>query len=146
MSDYQAVKITSVDADTIVLRVSECHPDMTELRRLVDRTGAVRKAMAKRARNFAALLLTEHNGQSNSFADQLQFLVDIEVVPSLEQAAQKLISSVAIADMKVVGEGTDGPMHSATVTITARSSLVFRSFRKGKSHGAVATLDGDIDL
>lgn len=146
MSDYQDVKITSIDGDTIVLRVRECHPDMAELRRLVDRTGAVRKAMAKRARNFAALLLTEHNGRSNSFAEQLQFLVDVEAVPSLEQAAQKLISGVAIADMKVVGEGTDGPMHSATVTITARSSLVFRSFRKGKSHGAVASLDGDIDL
>lgn len=34
----------------------------------------------------------------------------------------------------------------ATVVITARSSLVFRSFRKGKTHAAVATLDGDIEL
>ncbi len=146
MSDYQDVKIKSVEGDTIQLQVVECHPDMTELGRIVDRTGKPRKSLAKRTRNFAALLLTEYRGPGNSFAEQLQFLVDVGASPALEHAAQRLISAVEIADMKVVGQGTDGPMHSATVTITARSSLVFRSFRKGKRHSAVATLDGDIEL
>lgn len=146
MSDYQNVKVKSVEDDTIQLHVVEVHPDMTELRRIVDRTGKVRKSLAKRTRNFAALLLSEANYQDNSFMQQLQFLVDVGVVPALEEAAQKVISEVEVTDLKVIGEGTDGPMHSATVTITARSGLVFRSFRKGKGHAAVATLDGDIDM
>jgi hypothetical protein len=144
MSSYQKVKVESVDGSTIVLRVQEIHPDMTELGRLVDKHGVMRKSMAKRARNFAALLLTEQNDGDNSFKDQLNFLVDVGVVPALEDAAQKLISGVEVSDMKVIRDGSQGPMHSATVTITARSSLGFRSFRKGKSHLAVACLDGDI--
>ncbi len=146
MSDYQNVKIESVDGDTVRLRVVECHPDMTELSRIVDAKGEVRKSMAKRARNFAALLVRDHKRQDNSFVEQLQFLVDVGAAPGLEQAAQKLISGVEIADLRVIGEGTNGPMHSATVTISARSSLAFRSFRKGQGHAAVATLDGDFEL
>lgn len=146
MSDYQNVKIKSVDGATIVLQVVEVHPDMTELRRIVGKDGKVRRAMARRVRNFAALLLTEHNGGDNSFAEQLQFLIDVGVVPAAEDAAQRVISGVEVADLKEIGEGSDGPMCSATVTITARSSLALRSFRRGKGHSAVASLDGDIDL
>ncbi len=146
MSDYQDVTIASVDGSTVRVRVVECHPDMTELSRIVDRKGQVRRSMAKRVRNFAALLVRDYKHQDNSFVEQAQFLVDVGAAPALEEAAQKLISEVAITDLKVIGEGTNGPMHSATVTITARSSLVFRSFRKGKGHGAVATLDGDFEL
>ena len=146
MSDYQDVKIESVDGSTVRLRVVECHPDMTELSRIVDRNGQVRKAMAKRVRNFAALLVRDHKRQDNSFVEQMQFLVDVGAAPALEEAAQKMIAEVEITDLEVLGHGTNGPMHSATVTITARSSLVFRSFRKGKGHAAVATLDGDIEL
>lgn len=145
MSDYQKVKIASVDGDTIVLKVREVHPDMTELHRIVDKHGAVRKSMAKRTRNFAALLLTGQNDGDNSLIEQMNFLVDVGAAPALEDAAQKVIANVEIADLKVIGEGSQGPLYGATVTITARSSLVFRSFRKGKSHDAVASLDGDIN-
>ena len=146
MSDYQSIKVRSVEGDRIQLHVVEVHPDMTELRRIVDKTGKIRKSLARRTRSFAALLLSEANAQDNSFMQQLQFLVDLGVAPALEEAAHKVISDVEITDLKVLGEGTNGPMHSATVTITARSSLVFRSFRKGKGHGAVATLDDAIEM
>lgn len=146
MSDYQDVKVTSIDGPTIRLDVRECHPDMTELRRLVDARGQVRKSLARRARNFAALLLTDHQRQDNSFVEQLQFLVDVGACDSLEKAAQRVIADIQIEAMQKLGDGTDGAMHRATVIITARSSLVFRSFRKGKTHAAVATLDGDIEL
>jgi hypothetical protein len=146
MSDYQNVKVEHVEDATIRLRVVERHPDMTELRRVVDRKGQVRKAMARRLRNFAALLLVDYNYQDNSFVDQLQFLVDVGACPAAEEAAQRVVAEVAVENLKVLGPGTDGPMHSATVTITLRSSLPLRSFKKGKGHGAVATLDGDIEL
>jgi hypothetical protein len=146
MSDYQDVQVTSVEGDTIRLQVSECHPDMTELRRIVDARGQVRNSVAKRARNFAALLLRDHQGQANSFVELLQFLVDVGAAKTLADAAQRLISDVRVEAMRPIGEGTDGPMHRADVVITARSSLVFRSFRKGKGHAAVATLGGDIEL
>jgi hypothetical protein len=146
MSDYQSVKIEAVDGGTIRLRVVERHADMTELARVVDRQGNVRRSVAKRLRNFAALLLVDHREQDNSFVEQLQFLVDVGAAPSLEAAAQRVIAEVAIEELKVVGEGTDGPLHSAAVTVTARSSLAFRSFRAGKRHDAAASLDGDIEL
>jgi hypothetical protein len=88
----------------------------------------------------------DHQRQANSFVEQLQFLVDVGASRSLADAAQRVVADVQIEAMNKLGDGTDGPMHRATVIITTRSSLVFRSFRKGKGHGAVATLDGDIEL
>jgi hypothetical protein len=145
MSDYQDVKIKHIDGATISVEVVEVHPDMTELARFVDRKGQVRKSMMKRVRNFAALLLIDYNSQDNSFVELLSFMDEVGV-SSLEAGVQRLIADVEVADMKVLGPGTNGPMHRATLTITVRSSLLLRSFRKGKRHAAVATLDGDINL
>lgn len=145
MSDYQDVTVKHIDGTTIRVEVVEIHSDMTELARIVDRKGQVRKSMMKRVRNFAALLLIDYNRQDNSFVELLKFLDDVGV-SSLEAGVQRLIADVEVADMKVLRPGTNGPMHRATVTITVRSSLLLRSFRKGKGHGAVATLDGDINL
>lgn len=146
MSDYQDVKVKHIEGATIRLHVIEVHPDMTELRRVVDRTGAVRKSMTKRLRNFAGLLLLDYNDRENSFEELLRFMEDVGVAPSLEAAVQRLISDVEVSDMKELGPGTNGPRHSATVTITVKSPLLLRSFRKGKGHGSGATLDGDVEL
>lgn len=144
MSDYQHVKIKQVEDTVIRLHVTEVHPDMTELARIVDRKGQIRKSMRKRLRNFAALLLLESNYQDNSFAELLGFMDAVGTDPSL--AVQRVITDVEIEDLEPLEMGSAGPMHSATVTITVASPLLLRSFRKGKSHGAVATLDGDINL
>lgn len=146
MSDYQRVKIEAVDQATVILQVHEEHPDMAELGRVVDRKGQVRRSMARRLINFAALLLVDYNGRSNSFADLLQFLVDVGAAVEPGAAAGRLLASVEIEDFKRIGEGTDGPLHSARLVVTARSALAFASFRKGKRYGAAAALDGDIDL
>lgn len=146
MSDYQDVTVMHIDGATIRVEVVEIHSDMTELDRIVDRKGQVRKSMMKRVRNFAALLLIDYNRQDNSFVELLKFLDDVGAVSSHEAGVQRLIADVEVADMKVLRPGTNGPMHRAMVTITVRSSLLLRSFRQGKGHGAVATLDGDINL
>ncbi len=146
MSDYQRVKIVAVEDGTLRLRVHERHPEMAELARVLDNKGNVRKSMARRLANFAAGLLLDYNDGSNSFTDLLQCLVDLDVAPDYDVAARRVISSVELAGLTRLGDGSGGPLYRADITITSRSALVFRSFRVGKSHDAAASLDGDIEL
>lgn len=150
-SDYQRIKISEVADDLIVLEVTEFHPDMAAVDRLLTGTTrgidpatpltvrAIPAAMASRARTFAAQLLTEYGDSDFKDAAERQAAEDED-----GHQADTFIADVAVRALEPLDRANDRHwLYRATLAIRLADPALTRGFQVGDQYVARACPNGE---
>lgn len=150
MSDYQHVKVMDVQGTTLTLHITERHPDMQTLHDMRERGANPGGEPCKDQRawreclNAAALLLW---GDHEKAGRVWELLSDEEVDEGFLMDAQNFISSVALLDMKPLGESSQPgiPLHEAILQVELTRPELAALFARGDDFYSVAYVYGDLD-
>jgi hypothetical protein len=134
MSDYQRVTCVEVSGRTVVLDVTEEHPDMDALASVIV-DGTV--ADAEGLRKIAAELVLERNRCANVLCAEAQ---RIHATTELWPTQAEFVAGVALRSIEPIGESSAGrPRYHALVAIELTRDPYAGDFAVGEEWGAVAT-------
>ena len=148
-SDYQRIKITEVREGLVVLEVTECHPDMAAIDRLLigsPRAGdpaprtelAISTSMGSRVRTFAAQLLTEYGDSDLKAAAERQADEDDGL------KADVFVADVAVRALEPLVRANDAAwLYRATLAIELHDPALSRGFVVGDHYVARACPNGE---
>lgn len=156
-SDFQRVKVLEVGDASVVLEVTEYHPDMDAIHMLLTKSGAeyspaalagprtktaIPRDKAALARNFAAQLLADH-GKSGFLAAAEKFAEDEESDPD----PNAFLKRVTIRTLEPLGQATNNSwLYRATLVIDLKRPELATGFKLRRVYAARAAPTGDWEL
>ena len=143
MSDYQRVRVVAIEDRTVVLDVTEEHPDMDALASIIagDRLVGDQAGRTK----IGAELVLEHRSCRNAMIDAARKArADTGEWPT--QAA--FVSGVELRTCEVIGSSSsEQPLYHAVLAVTLTRAEYAAELAIGDEYGAVATPTSlDVDL
>ncbi|MBK7829672.1 hypothetical protein [Nannocystis sp.] len=156
-SDFQRVKVTAVEDAAVIVQITERHPDMDAIHRLLAKANAeytpaslaapltkltIPRSKSGLARNFAAQLLADH-GESPFRRAAERDAEDNDRDPD----PARFIRRVVVRELKPLGKASNACwLYRATLAIELKDPELARGFRPGRSYDARACPTADWEL
>lgn len=156
-SDFQRVKVTAVEDAAVIIQITELHPDMDAIHRLLAKANAeyapaslaapltkltIPRSKTGLARNFAAQLLTDH-GASPFRAAAERDAEDHDRDPD----PARFIRKVVVRELKPLGKASNACwLYRAILAIELKQPQLAVGFRIGRSYPARASPTSDWEL